>query len=36
MQQEGSANQKLNEEIRILLRENISFKTDDHHLNEKI
>ena len=36
MQQERSANQKLNEEIRILLRENISLKTDNHHLNEKI
>ena len=36
MQQERSANQRLNEEIRILLREKISLKTDNHHLNEKI
>ena len=36
MQQERSANHRLNKEIRILLRENISLKTDDHHLNEKI
>ena len=35
-QQERSANQKVNEEIRILLREDISLKTDNHHLNEKI
>ena len=36
MQQERSANQRLNEEIRILLRENISLETDNHHLNKKI
>ena len=36
MQHERSANQRLNEEIRILLRENISLKTANHHLNEKI
>ena len=36
MQQERSANQRINEEVGILLRENISLKTDNHHLNEKI
>ena len=36
MQHERSANQRLNEEIRILLRGNSSLKTDNHHLNEKI
>ena len=36
MQYERSANQRLNEEIRILLRENISLETDNHHLNETI
>ena len=36
MQQKRSANQRLNEENRIFPRENISLKTDNHHLNKKI
>ena len=36
MQQKRSANQRLNEENRIFPGENVSLKTDNHHLNEKI